>query len=106
MSPGSIVVLVGSVTLVFGTAITVLCSLALLWAYSKLRPVETLQAEISGQRAMIETLEAQVIRLRTQKAGLRSAQKKADMAPPPEEEDDPLLAGLTPEEKAMFAGIR
>lgn len=103
VSPGAIVVLVGTVALVFATGITAIAALALLWSYSKLRPVEELQATVSGHRAMIDTLEHQIIRLRTQKAGAKSALKKAQAAEPePESEEDPLLAGLSDEDKALF----
>lgn len=95
--------LIGSVVLVFATGITALGSLALLWSYSKLRPVETLEVTVSGLRAMVDNLESQIIRLRTQKAGTRSAQKKAEAAiQEPESDDDPLLAGLSDEDKALF----
>lgn len=95
--------LIGSVVLVFATGITALGSLALLWSYSKLRPVETLEVTVSGLRAMVDNLEHQIIRLRTQKAGARSAAKKAQAAEEEQpEDDDPLLQGLSEEDKALF----
>jgi hypothetical protein len=93
-----------SVLILFASFVTASVGGAVLWSLRKLRPQQDLEVEVSGQRAMLQNLEAQIIHLRTKAAGRRSAERKQAAATPvaPDSEDDPLLEGLTDDDKMLF----
>jgi len=52
----------------------------------------------------VGSLSTAIIRLRTQKAG-RASREKREQAAQQETEEDPDLAGLSPEERVLFTGF-
>jgi len=77
-------------------AICVAASLGVLWALKTLRPEQHLRADILTLQGTVDALEAQVTKLRTRKAGQRSAERHQAQAVAPEFE------GLSEEEVALF----
>lgn len=100
MTPLAITVLVATCALIAALAGVGVLAAGLWWSVTQLRPHNEVRAEVSELKAMVESLEAQVTTLRTKKAGRTSAARRAEEA-----ETDPRLAGLTPEEQALFQGL-
>lgn len=101
MTPLAITVLVASVVLLLACALATAVGLALWWSAQRIRHTESLFAEMGALRAVVAGLESQVTRLRTQKAAKASPRTKP-AAEEPTEEVDPLLEGLSEEDRALF----
>jgi len=99
MQTGTVVVLIATITLLFTSAIQIGASLLLLWSLKTLRPEQFLRADILTLQTTVDALEMQVTKLRTRKAGQRSAEKKQQA----EEQERDELDGLTEDERALFA---
>lgn len=93
--------MVGALLIAALAGVGVLTS-ALIWAVWRVRPIFDLEADIKSQRAIVENLEEQVTQLRTKKANRASQESRARKRE--EEEADPL-AGLPPEERALFGAL-
>lgn len=102
VDPGAVVVLISGVVTVFAAGVTCVLAGVVCYGLWKLRPHQELEVELSGQRAMIQNLEAQIIHLRTKKAGRVSADRRAAETPQGNRGDNPLLEGLSDEEAALF----
>jgi outer membrane murein-binding lipoprotein Lpp len=102
VTPGTIVVLIASVTLLAAIAAASTLVVALLWSVKQIQPLGQMRSKVAELSAMVDNLEAQVIQLRTKKANRRSQESRAEKEA--EEPDDPYLAGLSPEDRALFGG--
>lgn len=102
MTPLAIIVLVAAVVLVVASGITAAAALALWWSAQRIRHTEELFGRIGALSAEMAGLTSQVARLRTQKAAKASPRTKAKDEAEEVEEEDPLLAGLSEEDKALF----
>lgn len=105
MSASDVVLLVCSVVLLLVGCLEIVGLTALSYFARKLKATDDVWREIIRINAYNDELTAQVVKLRTQKAGRRSAQKKEEIAQQQEqqtEEDDPWLDGLSEEDKALF----
>lgn len=100
VTPGAIAVLLASTLIIAALAGVGVLTSALLWSVKQIQPLGQMRSKVSELEAMVQNLEAQVIHLRTKKAGRISAARKAEREAEPD--DDPALEGLTPEEKALF----
>jgi len=89
-----------SVILVGFAIVQIGASLLVLWSLKTLRPEQFLRADILTLQGNVDALEAQVTKLRTRKAGERSAARKAQNH---QETEDPELEGLSEDERALFA---
>lgn len=106
MSPESIVlVFVGAIELAVSVLI-VASGTVLWWSVRKLQPHAELRSAVFEHEAVLEALAKQVTKLRTSKAGAKSAAKRQQQEEPPEEEEeDPWLQGLTEEDKKLFQPV-
>lgn len=102
MDPGAVALLVLSVATLFTGVVTGALALIVCYGLWKLRPTQEIEVELSGQKAMIQNLEAQIIHLRTKKAGRISADRRAAETPANNRTDNPLLEGLSDDEAALF----
>ena len=88
-----VVLLVGVVEIGVGLLVSVLAGL-LLWSYRRLQPQEVLESEVVRLANEFETLKGKYLRLRGQKARETAQQNQTKKAP--------FLAGLSPEDAALF----
>lgn len=88
-------VLLGTVALTVASGIVAAASGILLWSVKQIRPVWKLEEDV-------EALSAQVTKLRTRKAAAASPRTKPSQAAG---DIDPRLAGLNPQQKALFTGF-
>lgn len=96
METGHVITLIASVCLLLVGALVVLASVALLYTFRNIRPVEILENDFSALHARVDGLESQIVKLRTQKAGRRSVENRQ------QPEVDPTLEGLNEDERALF----
>lgn len=99
MTPGTIAVLIATVTLLAALAVASTLVIALLWSVKQIQPLGQMRSKVAELSAMVDNLEAQVIKLRTKKANRQSQESRAEKE---QEPDDPYLAGLSEEDRALF----
>jgi outer membrane murein-binding lipoprotein Lpp len=93
-------VLIATVTLLATLAAASTLVIALLWSVKQIQPIGQMRSKVAELSAMVDNLEAQVIQLRTKKANRRSQESRAQKEE--EAENDPYLAGLSEEDRALF----
>lgn len=98
MSTAGVLVLLSAVAVLCGAAVVVAGCLLCWHSFSRLLPVQDLEARVMRLQALSEALEAQVAKLRTSKAGRISNAKRAQLPEMTQDEYD----GLTDDEKALF----
>jgi hypothetical protein len=96
----AVTLLISSVLLLCIGGVETAIGLFLWYAISRLQPIEDLEARLMRNNALCEALEAQVAKLRTSKAGRISNSKRQQQEE--QEAEDPMLAGLSEEDKALF----
>ena len=99
VTPTAIAVLLASTVLVAAVAALSVLTVALLWSVKQIQPIGQIRSKVSELEAMVDNFEAQVAKIRTQKAGRTSAAKRR------EEESNPELAGLDEETARLFQGL-
>lgn len=103
VTPSDVVLLICSVVLLLVGCLEIVGLTALSYFARKLKATDDVWREIIRINAYNDELTAQVVKLRTSKAGRRSAEKKQEQqAQQQQEEDDPWLEGLSEDDKALF----
>jgi len=98
MTPLSVAVLFLSLLTLAGLVVAVGVGGLCLYSLRTMRPQVELRVAVLALEAKVDFLEQQVTKLRTKKAGATSARRKEEA----EESEIEGMAGLTPEEAALF----
>lgn len=100
METGSVIIVIGAVAVLCGVAVLVASTLFLAATVQKIRPSAELQQRIMAAETLVSALDAQVTKLRTQKAGRISNAKRVLREEQPEEDTE--FDGLSADERALF----
>lgn len=103
----SAVLLVSGLLLMGFAVFQAIVAVALYWSIRQFLPLHQVSAQLAMMESNFHSLNAQVNKLRTSKAGSISNAKRrqAEEQQAQEEDEDPLLAGLAPEDRALFKGF-
>jgi len=107
ISTSDLVTLLAWLSVTLSALIVACATVVLVLMGRRITAAGDLLARVMDLESEVNALDRQVAKLRTSKAGTVSNRKReaAAAAPPPpaqDEDEDPFLAGLTPEERALF----